>query len=177
MQTHEGPIAADANTLILLPLSGAYHMTEDADGFVSVENDPNRKSRVQREVLRSDRLDARKPDGLSAHFSVSSAMNSFSLNWRTNWVHIATEVGKPRLDFGIDESGIDFAVEPLDDFGGRILRRADAEPSASFEARQMIFTDGRNIRQRLRPRQTRHSASAQLVGPDVLDCGGGWGES
>jgi hypothetical protein len=37
------PIAVDANTLILLPLSGDIaDMAGPADGFASVENDPNR---------------------------------------------------------------------------------------------------------------------------------------
>jgi hypothetical protein len=40
--------------------------------------------------------------------------------------HVATQVGKPRLDLGVGEAGIDFLVEPVDDLGGRGLRCADA---------------------------------------------------
>jgi hypothetical protein len=41
------PIAVDANTLILLPLSGGIaDMAGPADGFASVENDPQETSRA-----------------------------------------------------------------------------------------------------------------------------------
>src|SRR5712671_961055 len=33
----------------------------------------------------------------------------------------AAEIGKPRFHFGVGKSGVDFFVEPLDDFGGGAL--------------------------------------------------------
>ena len=80
----------------------------------------------------------------------------------------AAEVGEPRLDLGIGEAGVDLLVELVDDLGGRVLRRADAEPGARLVARHE-FAHGRDVRQRLRARRGRHRQRAQLAGPDVLD--------
>jgi hypothetical protein len=38
----------------------------------------------------------------------------------------------------ISEGDVDFFVEPIDDFGGCIAGRADAEPSAGLVARHEI---------------------------------------
>src|SRR5262249_32348364 len=40
----------------------------------------------------------------------------------------AAHVGEPRFDLRIGETGIDLGVEALDDHGGRVLRRRNAEP-------------------------------------------------
>src|ERR1700694_1653135 len=42
----------------------------------------------------------------------------------------AAQVGKARLDTSIGEASIDLPVELLDDFGRRIPRHAQADPSA-----------------------------------------------
>ena len=42
--------------------------------------------------------------------------------------HRAAKIGKPRLEFGIDKASVDFLVELRDDFGGRVLGRANAIP-------------------------------------------------
>ena len=61
------------------------------------------------------------------HFSVSSAM-SLPKSAGEQGKHRAAEFGKPRLDLGIGEGRVDLLVELVDDFGGRVLGRADAEP-------------------------------------------------
>jgi len=54
--------------------------------------------------------------------------------------HGAVEIGKPRLDLGIGEAGIDLLVELVDDFGGRAprsparTRRRSGCPAASPSA-------------------------------------------
>src|SRR5947208_16989471 len=40
--------------------------------------------------------------------------------------HVATQVGKPRLDLGIGKARVDLLVELVDDLGERLLRRANA---------------------------------------------------
>ena|SRR5262244_702336 len=63
----------------------------------------------------------------------------------------ATFVGKPRLDFGISKSGGDFTVELVDNLGGRVARRPDAEPGTHLVARHE-FAHGRDLGQHLRAR-------------------------
>ena len=86
-----------------------------------------------------------------AHFSVSSAM-SLPKSAGDTGKRRAAQVGKPRLDLGIGEARIDLFVELVDDLGGRVLGRADAEPSARLVARHE-FAHGRDVRQRLRARR------------------------
>src|SRR5262245_65270046 len=45
----------------------------------------------------------------------------------------APKVCKARLQFGIDEAGIDLSVELVDDLGGRVLGNANAIPLAGVE--------------------------------------------
>ena len=59
--------------------------------------------------------------------------------------HIATDVGKPRLQLGIGERGVDLPVELVDDLGRRILGRAEAIHRACLVARDEL-TDGRDVR-------------------------------
>src|SRR5215831_8701364 len=61
------------------------------------------------------------------------------------WKHRAAQVGKPRLELGISEGGIDFLVEFRDDFGGRAFGRADPVPKTCLVARHK-FADGRDVR-------------------------------
>src|SRR5215831_4914450 len=56
----------------------------------------------------------------------------------------ASQVGQPRLDFGIGEARVDLLVELLDDLGWRGLRCADAEPETRFVARHKL-TDSRHV--------------------------------
>ena len=48
--------------------------------------------------------------------------------------HRAAQVGKPRLDLGVGERGVDFLVELVDDLGGRVLGCADANPRTRLVA-------------------------------------------
>jgi hypothetical protein len=57
----------------------------------------------------------------------------------------ATQIGKPRLDLMIGESGVDLLVESLDDLGRRGLRCADAGPGAGLVARHEL-ADGWRVR-------------------------------
>src|SRR6516165_6565659 len=50
--------------------------------------------------------------------------------------HSATKVGKARLHLGIVERRVDLLVELVDDLGGRVLGRANAEPCTCLVARQ-----------------------------------------
>ena len=59
------------------------------------------------------------------HFSVSSAMSLAKVGGRER-EHVATQVGKPRLDLGIGKARVDLLVELVDDLGERLLRRANA---------------------------------------------------
>ena len=62
------------------------------------------------------------------HFSVSSAM-SLPKSAGEPGKHRAAQVGEPRLDLGIGEGRVDLLVELVDDLGGRVPGRADAEPA------------------------------------------------
>jgi hypothetical protein len=50
--------------------------------------------------------------------------------------HVATQVGKPRLDLGIGEASVDLLVELIDDLGRRGLRCAEAVPNTPLVARE-----------------------------------------
>src|SRR5262249_50641207 len=63
----------------------------------------------------------------------------------------AAEFGNPCLHLGVGEGGVEFAVERLDDGGGRAGGRGDAIPRARLVARQKI-PHGRKLRHRLRTR-------------------------
>src|SRR5215468_3099 len=70
---------------------------------------------------RSLRLDAREPD----HFGPFLGLVSEELAERGGRARNrdGAEVGDPRLDRRIGETGIDLLVEPVDDGGGRVLWR------------------------------------------------------
>ena len=46
------------------------------------------------------------------------------------WKHSAAKVGKARVQLGVGKPYIDLAVKLLDNFDGRVLRRADPNPAA-----------------------------------------------
>jgi hypothetical protein len=54
--------------------------------------------------------------------------------------HHAAQVGKARLHLGIGESSVDLHVELVDDLGGRVLWRADAERSSHAATRTKSFS-------------------------------------
>jgi hypothetical protein len=54
----------------------------------------------------------------------------------------ATQFGKPRLDLGISEDGVDLLVELVNDLSLRVLGRADALPAARFLARYKLSQGG-----------------------------------
>src|SRR5262245_3129469 len=82
--------------------------------------------------------------------------------------HLATEIGKPRLDFRIGEAGVDLRIELVNNVGGRVLGRADAEPLARLIARHE-FSHNWDARQRLRACRGRYRERAQPASPDILD--------
>src|SRR5262245_1564024 len=79
--------------------------------------------------------------------------------------HVATQVGKPRLDFGIGEARVDLPVELVDEFGPRVFGCAKSQPGARLVSRHKI-TDGRNFRKRIRTPCSRHRQGAEFAGPD-----------
>jgi len=68
--------------------------------------------------------------------------------------HVATQVGKARLDLGIGEARIDLLVELLNNLGRRVLGRADAEPLARLIASHEL-THGRDA-----PKEPEEQASS-----------------
>src|SRR5262245_1033845 len=66
--------------------------------------------------------------------------------------HVATQVGKPRLELGIGKASVDLLVEQVDYFDRRALGCRDAVPTAGLVARHEL-SDGRDVRQRLRARR------------------------
>src|SRR5215472_5049415 len=52
--------------------------------------------------------------------------------------HLAAKLGKACLDRRVGEGDVDLPVERVDDFGRRVLRRADAGPRARLETRHKV---------------------------------------
>src|SRR5262245_44604452 len=80
----------------------------------------------------------------------------------------ATFVGRPRHYFEIGESSLDFSIQPIHEFGGRILGRAYAEPGTCLVAHHEI-AHGRDVRQRLRASGGGYSQRTELAGLDMLN--------
>src|SRR5262249_33116649 len=83
--------------------------------------------------------------------------------------HCTAQIGEPCLKLGIGEGGVDLVVELVDDFGRRVLGRADPEPAGRFVARHEIAYS-RGIRQHVRAGCGGYRERTQLAAPDVLDC-------
>src|SRR5262245_20610029 len=76
-----------------------------------------------------------------------------------------------RLDPRLHEHRVDLAVEPVNNLGGRFLRRAYSGPRAYLEALQKL-THGWNVRQHFRARLRRYRQRTKLARPDLFDrCG------
>jgi len=81
----------------------------------------------------------------------------------------AAEVGQPRLNLGIGEGCIDPIVELVDDFDGRGLRCADAEPETPFVYRvpEIVtrgrFPDGGESDSTWRTQEARHVGSDTIA--------------
>src|SRR5215216_2091796 len=85
----------------------------------------------------------------------------------------AAHVGNPRVDLRVGEARIDLLVEPINDFDGRVLRRADTLPRARLVPRQKI-ANPREVRQRLRTPCTCHRQCPKFASPYIFDgCGHG----
>jgi hypothetical protein len=84
-------------------------------------------------VDRSLGLDVRSPDHLAPFLGfIGDELAEVGGREREN---VASQVGEPRLDFGIGEAGIDLLVQPFDDFGGRVAGRTKAVKVARLIAR------------------------------------------
>src|SRR5262245_63932591 len=81
--------------------------------------------------------------------------------------HLAAKVGNAWLDRGVSEDGVNLPVERVDDFGGRVLRRADTGPRARLETRYEV-AKWWDVGKRLQARRGRHRQWAQPAGPDVF---------
>ncbi len=103
-----------------------------------------------------------------AHFSVSSTMSFSNSAGDIGAGTLPRSARRALIDLGVGEGGVDFLVEPVDDFGSRSLGRADALPGAGLEAGDEI-AHGRHLRQRLRARRGGHRQRAHLAGFDGLD--------
>ena len=68
------------------------------------------------------------------HFSISTAMN-FQIPQASSGMGSAKSANLV-LSFGSARRLVDLLVEPVNDFGRRIFRRADSEPDGRLEARQ-----------------------------------------
>ena len=86
------------------------------------------------------------------HFSVSSAM-SLPKSAGEPGSTVPPRSASRALILGSARAGVDLLVELVDDLGGRVLGRADADSSARLVARHE-FADGRDVRQR-RPSASR----------------------
>ena len=101
------------------------------------------------------------------HFSVSSAM-SLPKSAGEPRKHRAAEVGEPRLHLGIGEGRVDLVVELVDDFGGRVLGRADADTNRS--PRSPARTRRRSERPAAPPSASRRSSPPSARSLPVLMC-------
>ena len=78
----------------------------------------------------------------------------------------AAKTHKSFLEHGVNKNGVDLLVEPVDDFGRRVLGGADAHEPDHFVALHK-FAHGRNIGQNLNARRTGHRQRPQPARLDV----------
>src|SRR5262249_42540394 len=91
----------------------------------------------------SDRRDGRELHPLIPFFGLID--DEFSkIRWRVR-KRSAAKIDKLRLHLRVGKGGIDFRVEPVDDFGRGVLWGADAAPAAYRETGQKI-AHGRQVR-------------------------------
>src|SRR5262249_58131996 len=64
--------------------------------------------------------------------------DALSIFGRREGEHRAPKVGEARLHLGVGESGVDFSVEFVNDFGRRVPRRADAAPGTGLKTRHKL---------------------------------------
>src|SRR5262245_36203656 len=82
--------------------------------------------------------------------------------------HGAAQLGDPRVNFRINETNTDFLIELVDDFGWRVLGRANPLPTACFITRQEVRYR-RNIWQQVQTGRAHRCQRAQLASLDVFD--------
>jgi hypothetical protein len=102
-------------------------------------------------------LDVGSPDYLAPFLSLVSDVSS-KLHRRPRH-HRAAQISEPLLQFRVGESRIDFPVELVDDFGGRVLGNTSAIPGARLKARHEL-AHGWDFWQRLRTRCSSHCECA-----------------
>jgi len=140
---------------------------------------PNAGDFAEREVMEYPaerallRLDVGRPDHLGPLLGFRG--DELAEVGRREREHVATQVGKPRLDLGIGEARVDLPVELVDEFGPDVFGCAKSQPGARLVSRHKI-TDGRNFRKRIRTLCSRHRQGAEFAGPDVFDRRGHGGE-
>src|SRR5262249_62291822 len=87
-------------------------------------------------VARSLRLDFGRPDHLAPLLGV--VCDQLAEVGRRAWKCGGAPLGKPRLHLGIGKGRVDLGVELRNDFGGRVLWRADAVPVARLLRRHQL---------------------------------------
>src|SRR5262249_58394537 len=75
-----------------------------------------------------------------------------------------SQVSESRLHLRVGEGGVDFRVEPIDDFGGCVFGRANPIPANRLVARDEI-PDGRDVWQHLQSCRGCHRQRSKLAGP------------
>src|SRR5262245_56330024 len=105
-------------------------------------------------VIASVGLDVGRADHLAPFFSFVRDELS-EIGRRTRYPG-DSEIGEPRLDLGIVERTLDFAVEPADKLRGCPPGGAEADPSDCFVA-GYGFPNGRNLRQYVQPCRGGHA--------------------
>ena len=97
-------------------------------------NDPNRphiRRGTNLQSPRFGRVDVGDPDHLGPLFGFVGE-ETLEIGRRAA-KHRSAQVGKLRRELRIDERGIDFTVEPVDDFGRSVPGRAEAGRSSSYQ--------------------------------------------
>src|SRR5262245_61962940 len=80
------------------------------------------------------------------------------------------QVGKPHLQFGVRQRGVNLLVEFVDDLGRRVFGCADTYPCSRIVARHKL-AQGWHIRQHLRARRSGDRQCAHFAALDVLRLG------
>src|SRR5262245_15978449 len=114
----------------------------------------------------SFRLDVRRPDHLAPLLGfLGHQLDEIGGRARK---HSTPQVSESRLHLRVGESGVDFRVEPIDDFGGCVFGRANAIPTTRLVARNEI-AHGRDVWQHLQSCRGCHGQRPKLAGSDMPD--------